>query len=136
MRATLGSPIAFSFLELPDDLLEGDVLEAFAGDVPNFYYTCRIPDDISAYFGFPDLAPADLEDAVTAELGTRFVLPGEGEELALAVLGMGWSWARVLAQFILEGIFDSERVPLCQPDMRVSDVAKTPIMAASGDVVH
>ena len=50
-RAALGSPLAFSFLELPPAICKGHVLQGFVRGVPNFDYSVVIEEGPSPYFG-------------------------------------------------------------------------------------
>ena len=44
-RAALGSAIAFSLLEL-ETPEEGTQYRAFSGDVPEYYYTCEVEEEM------------------------------------------------------------------------------------------
>ena len=128
--------MTFGFLELPEECGRDVIIEAFTGDVPNFYYSCAIPANMSEYFGFDGVSASEIEKQVSSILKQPFVLEGEGDELGLAVLGVGFSWACALAQLYLEGIFDSPDIPCCVPANRLSDVTRTPMLKELGQVIH
>ena len=126
MRAAMGSPIAFSFLELSGETVGGRPVWGFDGDVPDLYYCCGIHPDLSPYFGIPDISWDELREALVEAGIDPSCVEGEGDEIGMAVLGMGWSWACVLAECELEDTFDSEEIPMAVPAGRVSDVLPTP----------
>ena len=68
IRAAMGSPLTFSFLEIPEDLVCGQVIRGLSGDVPDFYYSCLLPADMSPYFGYPDITWEELRDERRREL--------------------------------------------------------------------
>ena len=68
------------------------------------------------------------------EYGEAIEIPEGMSRLAVKVLGMGWTWACVLAQVLLETVAESS--PMISRAFRVSDVLKIPCWEEEGDRVH
>ena len=131
-RAALASPLAFSYIELPDTGVESYV--GFSGDLPDFYYTCGIDAEIAEYFGVPRITADELAAFIEKEFGEKVDTDPDRQGVALGVLGMGWNWACVLAQLILEEVTDG--CPLLGRAFRISDVLRTPKFSEIGQVIH
>lgn len=118
-RAALGSPIAFSFLEMEEPAV-GVQYTASSGDVPEYYDTCEIEEEFVSHMKM------EYNEDIDIPPGCNF--------LGIRVLGMGWSWACVLAQLLLEAV--TESAPRILRAFRVSDIMKTPYLEQEGEVCH
>ena len=107
---------------------------AFAGDVPEYYYTCQIEESMAEYFGIDGVTAQELADFLDAEYGEKMVVPEDKPLLGIQVLGMGWSWACVLVQLLLETV--TESAPRILRAFRISDVLRTPLLEEEGTVGH
>ena len=65
----MGSPLTFSFLELPEDVIGAKRVEGLAGDIPDFYYTCGIPEALSEIMWFPSMSMAKHSISISASPG-------------------------------------------------------------------
>lgn len=131
-RGALGSPVAFSFVEL-EPPGRGVFYSSYAGDVPEYYYTCELEPEMAEWFGLEGISA--VEFVAYMKLMHNLEIDNEGLEfIGIRVLGMGWSWACMCAQLLLEQI--TERAPRVLRAFRVSDVLSTPHMDEEGDSIN
>lgn len=132
-RAALGSPAAFTFLEMGEPCT-GTRYGSYSGDVLDWYYTCEIEEEVAQFFGIGGVTAQELAQFMWEQHGEKITVPEGRRFIAIRVLGMGWSWACMIAQILLETV--TESVPRLLRAFRVSDVLPTPLMACDGDTVH
>jgi hypothetical protein len=124
-KARMASPGAVSHLDLAPDITNGCVVTSCAGDIPVFFYTLKLARFLLCYFVLEGITTQELIDYgrehgvfVDADpILTPFV--------ALQVCPMGWSWAPLLAQWVLEEVLQSSGLGL-SPDRLLSEGRGTP----------
>ncbi|CAK0797355.1 unnamed protein product [Prorocentrum cordatum] len=100
----MGGVSAMSFLDGSEEMKEDGVTMRFGtGDLPDFYYTLELGEDLAPYFVLPGVSGDEL-DAVLPEAS---LLPGTGSYVGVKVALMGFSWACWIAQTTMEDIFNS-----------------------------
>ena len=100
----LGSPISIGCLDLAEDLLEGRTLSSCQGDLPDFFYTLLLPNEMWPYFVFSGTSPQELKEYAHQQ-GVEIPIDAAHAHLCLIVLPMGWAWAVFLAHSALQSIF-------------------------------
>jgi hypothetical protein len=112
--ASLG---ALSALDLSDSTVGAGVhLHAYSGDVPDYFYSLFLPEDMLGMFWLAELDGAEFKlfvlDAVAA--GHPPEMFSGTDCLAFAVPPMGFAWAPVLAQLCLEEVVEGVEGLNCQ----------------------
>ena len=86
---------------------QGDYrLSAGTGDVSNWYYRLRVPQQVAEYFVLRRVSSSELRQYLMEIYPDLQELPNPelGEHLGVCVLVMGWSWAVYLAHMCLTSI--------------------------------
>lgn len=136
-RGELGSPACFGLLDVSGPISMGVKLSGFAGDIPDFYSTCRISDALLPFFAVSGVTSVQLANYLQEEFGVTILEDITGLPfVSLAVLGMGWAWACYLAQTALEAVMNSGAAPSISSDNRVSDVLYLPLLRKLGQCLH
>ena len=129
----LAGPSAIAALDL-SDVSDSVQIDIAAGDLPNYYYTLKLPPEFAEFFCLPDI---DVE-RLCAELRQEDwqdhdgFLQQEGKFLGLQVPPMGWSWAVVLAQLTLQDLLQGSAEPhkqMWSPEQRIVEGAVTPTVS-------
>ncbi|CAK0828932.1 unnamed protein product [Prorocentrum cordatum] len=103
-RRAMGGASAMSFLDVSEEMKEDGVTMRFGtGDLPDFYYTLELGEELAPYFALPGVSG----DALDALLPEGSSLPGSGPYVGVQVALMGFSWACWMAQTTMEDIFNT-----------------------------
>lgn len=102
---SMGSPGCFACIDL-SQLEPGMGLGSHVGDLPNYFYTLRLPRTVWAWFVIAGVSRAEFE-AYAKSQGVTVNLEGQGQCLCVIVIMMGWSWAPFLAQTCLGALLDA-----------------------------
>ncbi|CAK0874453.1 unnamed protein product [Prorocentrum cordatum] len=103
-RRAMGGVSAMSFLDVSEEMKEDGVTMRFGtGDLPDFYYTLELGEELAPYFVLPGVSG----DALDALLPEGSSLPGSGAYVGVKVALMGFSWACWMAQTTMEDIFNT-----------------------------
>ena len=132
----LGGPGAWSSLDLSAfrGRSGGSFLMA-TGDIPNYYYVLRLPEEFASWFCLPEVRAGELrrrlDEEGLAELGRVLEEQAGGPDgfLGLQVPCMGWNWAVFLAQSFLQD--QLERLPQLHPGRFVVEGAPSPEVSPS-----
>jgi hypothetical protein len=100
--ASLGGLGALALVDLSSQYREGWTVGFVTGDIPDFYYRLLIPAWLLSFFTLDHVSLRDLRRAL-AQDGVELDWPSDSF-IAVAGLGMGWSWAVYLSQMCLEDI--------------------------------
>jgi len=100
--ARLGSVGALASLELG----ESGFFAAAATDVPNFFYSLRMPKGFEQYVVLDGVDVAYVRGLLQAQGGCGVEWPEGADALGCCCLPMGFSWAPFLAQRVLEFVVD------------------------------
>jgi len=109
-RCELSSVEQLASTRLP----RGGCVYAYAGDLPDFFYTLRIPPELSERLWLGDL---DWDTFVRAavDAGYDAALFADADGLGFTAPPMGFSWAPLLAQRVLEHLVAAERAGRTYP---------------------
>ena len=145
----LGSLSALCGLDLSDRVVSGGAacrdadgaeqyeLMGLVGDVPDFFYRCLIPSELSGYFWLLDVDPKELYDYLKAQgvTGAEVELLLESEAVGMRVLPMGWSWAPWFAQELLQKVL-SQGVPDFHADGAMRHGHPPPAISVAQPIAH
>ncbi|CAK0860440.1 unnamed protein product [Prorocentrum cordatum] len=123
----MGGVSAMSFLDVSEEMKEDGVSMRFgAGDLPDFYYTLELGEELAPYFVLASVSG----DALDALLPEGSSLPGSGSYVGVKVALMGFSWACWMAQTTMEDIFNSG------PQVGLSSLSEGQRLAEGGPLPH
>ena len=145
----LGSLSALCGLDLSDRVISGGVegkdtdsahqyeLVGIVGDVPDFFYRCLIPSELSGYFWLLDVDPKELYAFLKAQgvTGEEVELLLESEAVGMKVLPMGWTWAPWFAQELLQEVL-AQGVPAFQADGAMRHGHPPPAISVEQPIAH
>ena len=86
---SLASPSAFSNIDL-SILSRGERLATYVGDLPNYFYSLKLPSWTRAFFVL-DVVTAEELRAYAAAQGIDIIIPPGAVYCAMKVVVMGWS---------------------------------------------
>ncbi|CAK0805123.1 unnamed protein product [Prorocentrum cordatum] len=123
----MGGVSAMSFLDVSEEMKEDGVTMCFGtGDLPDFYYTLELGEELSPYFVLPGVSG----DALDSLLPEGSSLPGSGPYVGVKVALMGFSWACWIAQTTMEDIFNTG------PQFGLSSLSGDQRLAEGGPLPH
>ncbi|CAK0856436.1 unnamed protein product [Prorocentrum cordatum] len=123
----MGGVSAMSFLDVSEEMKEDGVTMCFGtGDLPDFYYTLELGEELAPYFVLPGVSG----DALDALLPEGSSLPGSGPYVGVKVALMGFSWACWMAQTTMEDIFNTG------PQFGLSSLSGDQRLAEGGPLPH
>ena len=145
----LGSLSALCGLDLSDRVISGGAegkdtdsahqyeLVGIVGDVPDFFYRCLIPSELSGYFWLLDVDPKELYAFLKAQgvTGEEVELLLESEAVGMKVLPMGWTWAPWFAQELLQEVL-AQGVPAFQADGAMRHGHPPPAISVEQPIAH
>ena len=102
-KCALGSLESVGRISLP----AGGAVCGYAGDVPDYFYTLRLPDDYPPHLWLKDL-PWQAFVRYAIDRGVEAGRFEGSDALGFTCPPMGWSWAPLVAQKCLENILDTE----------------------------
>jgi len=132
---SMSSVEAFGYLDWSDDALQGRSVCGMAGDIPDYFYNLEFDsgassesDDIPGHLWLDGLVGDQLElvraEAEAAGLGGDW---SGADALVLVVLPMGWSYAPLLAQVVLEDVLEQVFSPGDAPMIRHGSTPPEPV---------
>jgi len=111
----LGSGSALASMDLSDATLQGDQCAGAAGDLPSFFYTLSLGSEFGEWVWLEGLELSDFlaqlreENLATVEQCNVWADTCDG--VGFTCLPMGWSWAPVIAQRVLEFLLEQAGEP-------------------------
>ncbi|CAK0805132.1 unnamed protein product, partial [Prorocentrum cordatum] len=123
----MGGVSAMSFLDVSEEMKEDGVTMCFGtGDLPDFYYTLELGEELSPYFVLPGVSG----DALDSLLPEGSSLPGSGPYVGVKVALVGFSWACWIAQTTMGDIFNTG------PQFGLSSLSGDQRLAEGGPLPH
>ena len=104
----LSGPSVMSSIDV-SQLPKGEEVEMIfgAGDVPDYFYNCKIPDAAAEYFVIPMITETELRESLGSDPCVQGT--GEGDHVGVATPLMGWTWSVFFARIRLASDAEAAR---------------------------